>query len=201
MTCCKLAAVPLFLLLTVTLACDRHALAPGEAESMRASAHAGSGLSLLDSEAFPSPGDAMVIADRAAGTFVVTLSRDQDRAYAHRIQAGSLVLISSTSTGDGPVKAAQVGDNFGVVDSFSNDLSVLKLDDAGNLSELSRTPRWREASKTAPRPWSRSPTGVNAVRPSTQSVVLRWSATYPNATSTGATHEVVRVITTAIRGR
>jgi hypothetical protein len=83
-------------------------------------------LTLKDSETVPSPGAAMVVFDREAGRFVVTLSRDQDQAYTHRIETGGdLTLVRAAPTGDGPLALTRVGDFIVVANSLSNDLSVM----------------------------------------------------------------------------
>ncbi|HUE83413.1 MAG TPA: beta-propeller fold lactonase family protein [Pyrinomonadaceae bacterium] len=111
--------------------------------SQASSALAQGTLTKIDSEVVPSPGDNMVVAVRKSGTFVVTLSRDTDSAYTHRLESDStLTPIGTSPTGDGPlaVALARKGEFAVVANSLSNDLSVMTIGPTGLLQEVNRVP-------------------------------------------------------------
>ena len=75
--------------------------------------------------------------------FVMVPSRDQDRVFHYRLDrtTGSLTFIGTVLTGDGPVVSTPArGRHQVVVNSLSNDLSVLRGSESGDLTEIGRVP-------------------------------------------------------------
>ncbi|CAN5788010.1 hypothetical protein BH23GEM9_BH23GEM9_36430 [soil metagenome] len=138
----KHAAAVSLAVLMVAVSCDRQATAPHDERAGAldaASADLTGTLTKIDTEVVPSPGDNMVVAVRKAGTFIVTLSREENQARVSLVSNSGLNGIGSTGTGDGPVKMARVGTDLIVTaNSFSNDLSVLKQRSDGRLQEINR---------------------------------------------------------------
>lgn len=89
------------------------------------------------------PGKPTILEMSDGTAFVTVPSRDQDRVFHYRLDrtTGSLTFIRTVLTGDGPVVATRArGRHQVVVNSLSNDLSVLRGNESGGLTEIGRVP-------------------------------------------------------------
>lgn len=83
----------------------------------------------------------MVVVERGNARYVVTLSVSGNLAYSHRVEPdGRLTQVSTVPTGSGPRAIAMTrnGDYAVIVNSNSDDMSVMSISGAGVLTEVDR---------------------------------------------------------------
>jgi hypothetical protein len=99
-------------------------------------------LTLGGSVTLSTPGKPVVV-ETQLGKFVVVPARDEDRVASYHLDRATLALTptSFVGTGDAPLVVKRMhGNRLVAVNSGSNDLSLLRLSESGDVQETHRAP-------------------------------------------------------------